>query len=65
MLMINMQVHHVVLDVLIGNNSQLCSCSITIFIMHFELRGPMRPRVCLSVKHTFTNGGGNARDEAQ
>jgi hypothetical protein len=29
-----------------------------------EVQGPMRPRMCLDVKHTFTNGE-NARDEAQ
>jgi hypothetical protein len=34
------------------------------FVTKCEVQGPMRPRVCLGVKHTFTNGE-NAKDETQ
>jgi hypothetical protein len=27
------------------------------FVTKCEMQRPMRPRVCLGVKHTFTNGG--------
>ncbi len=27
------------------------------FATKCEVQGPMKPRTCLSVKHTFTNGG--------
>ncbi len=27
------------------------------FVIKCEVQGPMRPSVCLGVKHTFTNGG--------
>jgi len=27
------------------------------FMIRCEVQGTMRPRVCLGVKHTFTNGG--------
>jgi len=33
------------------------------FATKCEVQGPMRPRVCLGVKHIFTNGE-NARDKA-
>jgi hypothetical protein len=49
-----------------GHNALMCFFFTTLIICHnpnigfttkFKVQGPMTLRVCLSVKHTFTNGG--------
>jgi hypothetical protein len=27
------------------------------FMIKYEVQGPMKPKMCLGLKHTFTNGG--------